>query len=239
MKVKLIAVAALAGLLSGCEARQMNLVSPDLGIFINDRRPVTDKDIQAVLDHRPDVKPGSSIAVVDISQKDSSGRALRIADDQENKGWREAFLDNHFVTDVVFLSCATSSSANNIRLLRKNAAMMKCNLLLVYGVSCDYSRRPNPLSVLYLTLIGGFFIPGDTITAGGIAKAALVDVRNGFVYGVAEASASQTIALPMAWIQSSLSRMYQNVSSQAVRQVQKKIRPLVDRLRDQVVEITD
>jgi hypothetical protein len=95
----------------------------------------------------------------------------------------------------------------------------------------------NPFSALYLTVVGAFVVPGDSVTIGSIAKLVLIDVREGYVYGVVEASATQSMALPMMWLPGSLPRLFETVSSQAVREARQKLTPLIDRLRDQAVEL--
>jgi len=239
MKLKILFLLLPVALLCGCETRRMNLVPPDIGVFVERRRAVTEKEIQEAFDHKPTIKGGNTIGIVFVSASDSSGNAVQVATADENKAWQSALQDSYLVSEVVFLSSEFTRSVRDIRVLRKNAAMLNCDLLLIYGISCDYSRRANPLSALYITVIGAFFVPGDTLTVAGIAKAALLNVRTGHVYGVVEASASQSMLLPTVWISGSLPQMYRNVSINALRELREKLRPIVDRLRDQVVEVAD
>ena len=239
MKLNVLFLLLPAALLCGCETRQMNLVAPDIGVFVDRRRPVTEKEIQEAFEQKPTIKAGNTIGIVFVSGTDSSGNAVQVATADESKAWQSAFQDSYLVSDVVFLSSEFTPSVRDVRVLRKNAAMLNCDLLLIYGISCDYSRKANPLSVLYITVIGAFFIPGDTLTAASIAKAALINVRTGHVYAVVEASSSQSTVLPTVWISGSLTQMYRNVSLNALRELRKKLRPIIDRLRDQVVEVAE
>jgi len=239
MKLSCVLILLPAALLFGCETRRMNLVAPDLGVVAHSRGPITEKDIQAAFHHTPDVEPGSTIGVVLVSERDAAGNIIEMGAAEENKAWQSTFQDNYFVSQVVFLPSRLAPSVNDIRTLRRNAALLNCDLLLVYGVSCDYSRRANPLSVLYLTVVGAFFVPGDSLTAGSMVRAALLNVRTGRVYGVAEASATQNMLLPTVWVSGSLPQMYRNVTSQALGELREKLRPIIDRLRDQAIELAE
>jgi hypothetical protein len=74
--------------------------------------------------------------------------------------------------------------------LRVASASLKTDVLLVFTV--DTTFRVDGKSVGPLTLISlGFFRDHETVVTS-TASAILVDVRSGFVYGVAEASASET-----------------------------------------------
>lgn len=239
MKLLIPGILSAALLLCGCEARQMDLRPPDLGIVARSRRSVTEEDIQKAFDQRPVIKPDSTVGIVCVKQDTGSVAALRTVSADESKSWEAIFRDDYLVADTVSLSSPLSPSTRNIRLLRKNAATFNCDLLLIYGVSCDYSRRPNPLSLLYMTVVGAFFVPGDTITTASIAKAVLLDVRTGHVYGAVEASATSTMVVPMVWINTSLPQMYRRCSSRALKEAREKLAPILERLTDQNVQVTE
>lgn len=239
MKLMIPGILSAAILLCGCEARQMDLRPPDLGIVVRSGRSVTEEDIQKAFDQRPVIKPDSTVAIVCVEQETGAAGAVRAVSAGESKSWEAIFRDDYLLAHTVFLSSPSSPSPRNIRLLRKDAATFNCDLLLVYGVSCDYSRRANPLSFLYVTVVGAFFVPGDSITTSSIAKAALLDVRTGHVYGAVEASATSNMVVPMVWINSSLPQMYRRCSSRALKEAREKLAPIVERLTDQNVQVTE
>jgi hypothetical protein len=239
MKLTILRIVLPAALLCGCEARQMNLRSPDLGIAAQRRRPVTEEDIQKAFGQRPTIKPDSIIGIACIEQDTESLAMVRALSIDESKSWQAVFQDEYLVAEIVSLSSPSAPSARDMRLLRKNAATLNCDLLLVYGVTCDYSRRPNPLSVLYVTVIGAFFVPGDSITAASRARAALLDVRTGHVYGTVEGTATENTVMPLVWINGSLPQIYRRCSSRALKDAREKLRPIIERLRGENVQITD
>jgi len=69
--------------------------------------------------------------------------------------------------------------------IRLGAARQHLDVVLVYEVYGRSNQSGNPLSVLNLTIIGAFLLPGETIDAVGFASALLLDVRNGYPYGTA------------------------------------------------------
>jgi len=73
--------------------------------------------------------------------------------------------------------------------LRQAAASLKTDLLLVY--SLDTAFRIENTDVGPLALISLGFLPTKNAKVTATASAALFDVRTGFVYGVAEASAAE------------------------------------------------
>jgi len=242
MKLKVLVASLSAAALIGCEARQMSLTSPDLGSLGVPDQPISERDIVDAFDKRPPVRPNTNIGVVYVPPTQSGAMETPQAITAEDrKAWETTLRDNYFIKDVIFLSTLFSPSMNvrDVRLLRKNAATLNCDLLLIYGVSCDYSRQANPLALLYLTIIGAFIVPGDSVTTGCMAKAALMDVRSGYVYGVVEGAATRTMALPVGWIGGSLPRMYEVTAADAVRKARENIRPLLTRLRDEAAKVVD
>jgi len=235
MRYRYLAWIMLAGgAAAGCAARPMNLVPPDLGIIIDSRQPVTEQAIEQAFKSRPGVKPGASIAIAYLPSE-RRFKFHRSISAEEKNAWDTALRDGFFISDVVTLSSiyATTATIRDIRILRKSAAALNCDLLLVYSVSYDYARNPNPLSVLYLTIIGAFIIPGDNITIASMAKAAVLDVRTGYVYGVVEGTAQKQLAIPIAWFPGDIPRIFNVTANEAVAKVRQNIAPLFERMRNE------
>jgi len=225
---------------TGCMARPMNLVPPDLGIVIDSRQPVREQDIAQAFTSRPGVRPGASIAIAYLPS-DRRFKYHRTISTEEQKAWDTAIRDGFFITDVVTLSSiyATTATIRDVRVLRKNAAALNCDLLLIYSLSYDYARNPNPLSVLYLTIIGCFIIPGDNVTIASMAKIAVLDVRTGYVYGVVEGSAQKQLAMPIAWFPGDVPRMFELAATEAVTKARQNIASLFERMRNEAGRIPD
>jgi len=239
MTLRTLAVLLPALLLVGCEARQMNLVAPDLGMLAQRRGKIDEEDIRKAFDDRPNISPGSTVGVMFIPQTDPSGLAVRTLPPTESTAWKTSLVDGHYIVNVMDLSPTSAGAygSNDLLVLRNYAANLHCDLMVVYSVACDYSRTPNPFALLYLTLIGAFFVPGDSITVGSIAKVAMVDVRRGYVYGIVEGSATQSMAIPMMLVPANLGQAYQSTAALALKDARAKLTPLLNRLRDEAVEV--
>ena len=73
------------------------------------------------------------------------------------------------------------------RELRQSAAKLKADLLLVYSLDTGFRVENTDLGPLALITLG--FLPTKNARVTATASAVMFDVRTGFVYGVAEASA--------------------------------------------------
>jgi len=71
--------------------------------------------------------------------------------------------------------------------LRQGAAKLKADLLLVYSIDTGFRVENTDLGPLALVSLG--FLPTKNAKVTATASAAMFDVRTGFVYGVAEATA--------------------------------------------------
>lgn len=74
----------------------------------------------------------------------------------------------------------------SLRDLRRSAARLKTDLLLIYSVDTAFHVEGTPLGPLSLVSLG--FIPNKKAFVTSTTSGALIDVRTGFVYGVAEAT---------------------------------------------------
>lgn len=75
-----------------------------------------------------------------------------------------------------------------IRLIRLGAARQHLDAVLIYEVGARGGAESNGLAFMDLTIIGGAILPTRSIEVEGVAKALLMDVRNGYPYGSAATS---------------------------------------------------
>lgn len=73
--------------------------------------------------------------------------------------------------------------------LRQAAASLKTDMLLIYSLDTTFHVQNTDVGPLGLITLG--FLPTKNAKVTSTASAALLDVRTGFVYGVAEASATE------------------------------------------------
>jgi len=77
-----------------------------------------------------------------------------------------------------------------MRDVRLGAARQHVDVVLIYEAFGKSESTSNPIAITKLALIG-FFLPSEDVTAKGIAHAVLVDVRNGYTYGMAQAQSGR------------------------------------------------
>ncbi len=116
-----------------------------------------------------------------------------------------AFLPiSPLVAELASRSAGRSSGARSqntgyvIETIRLGAARQHVDAVLIYEVGASSTKDPSVLAFADLTIIGGAFLPTRVITAEGRAAALFVDVRNGYPYGTANASADLTSYF-MSW----------------------------------------
>ncbi|OLB10035.1 MAG: hypothetical protein AUH10_13135 [Gammaproteobacteria bacterium 13_2_20CM_66_19] len=73
--------------------------------------------------------------------------------------------------------------------LRLGAASLRADLLLVYSIDTRFHVESTDIGPLALMSLG--FLPNKKAHVTATASAALIDVRSGFVYGVAESTATE------------------------------------------------
>lgn len=78
------------------------------------------------------------------------------------------------------------SSLDSIKDLRLAAARLKTDLILIYSVDTVFHVEGTPLGPLSAITLG--FLPNKKAFVSSTTSGALIDVRTGFVYGVAEAT---------------------------------------------------
>ena len=77
-----------------------------------------------------------------------------------------------------------------IQMIRLGGARQHLDAVLIYESFGKSQDRSNPLAITKLALIG-FFLPTENVEAEGLAQAVLVDVRSGYHYGSATATAAE------------------------------------------------
>jgi len=82
-----------------------------------------------------------------------------------------------------------SGEVNSVKDLRLGAAALKADLLLVYSIDTRFHVESQDIGPLALMSLG--FLRNKKAQVTATASAALFDVRTGFVYGVAESTATE------------------------------------------------
>lgn len=115
--------------------------------------------------------------------------------------------------------------------IRLGAARQHVDYVLVYEVYGTASSHANVLSVGDISIIGAFLLPGRTLEAAGYAQALLLDVRNGYPYGTAQATVDQA-ALASAWAASdSREAMMEAAATEAGVALTREVKAMMEALR--------
>jgi hypothetical protein len=83
-----------------------------------------------------------------------------------------------------------STLHQTLRDIRLGAARQHVDAVLGYEAFATSEITSNPIAVTKLALIG-FFLPSEDVRAKGFAHGVLIDVRNGYTYGMASAQANE------------------------------------------------
>lgn len=73
--------------------------------------------------------------------------------------------------------------------IRLTAARQHLDYVLIYEVGAQSARKGTVFALTDVTLIGAALLPTRSIAVAGIGQALFVDVRNGYPYGTAQATA--------------------------------------------------
>ncbi len=166
----------------------------------------TDSPVQSSLDKRPLAHFPTAIAVVRVQSPGYTSSTAKgwgtgkfsivTGRDIEPDGQVEKLAKLPMVNGIAPLNrLLLSSELNSDADLRQAAAALHAEMLLVYTLDTtfDINDKAAPLTVVTLGLS-----PNQVVHVNCTASAVLLDTRNGFVYGVSEATNRQS-QLASAW----------------------------------------
>ncbi|EPG74576.1 hypothetical protein LEP1GSC058_3819 [Leptospira fainei serovar Hurstbridge str. BUT 6] len=93
-----------------------------------------------------------------------------------------------------------SRSLDNIKKIRILAARYGADAVLVVKPKNVYKKDANYLSMLYLTLVGIWLVPGSHRDSVFSFQGTLWDVRNEYLYVTAESESEKSVTRPLGWI---------------------------------------
>jgi hypothetical protein len=160
------------------------------------RQEVTDAEIGRVLALRPQLQFPFRLAVwfrPPRAERWSSARSLSRADFRWRDEDREAVLAalrplvaSGILTEIAAIPDSVVTG-DDLRAARLAGARHGADALLVVSGAGDVDRYNNWASVLYVTLVGLWIVPGSHAEGIFLASGSLWDVRNEFLYATAEA----------------------------------------------------
>jgi len=193
--MKLAVIVILSGLLlAGCATYQ----TPGAGISIGDLSQAS-PDIAELIQREPAAEFPARIATIRVQASGygsgatacygQGGFCVVTARDLEEDEDYNRISKLAGVADIGRVTrLLVPASVSGIEDLRRAAAGLKSDIILLYSVDTRFvveGQSLGPLSVVSLGLI-----PNKRAHVTSTASAALIDVRSGFIYGVAESTAS-------------------------------------------------
>jgi hypothetical protein len=193
--------AALLGVLACAVAGCASYAAPGPGANLamitgEDRQSLTDPNVQVALDRKPLAKFPAGVAVVRVQAPQYESRtatsygrgafSVVTTRDVEKDETVDRLARLPQVSGIATIGrLLLPASLTSDRELRQAAAQLNADMLLVYTLDTSFYVRDmaKPLSVVSLGLS-----PNQQARVVTTASAVLMDTRNGYVYGMAEAT---------------------------------------------------
>jgi hypothetical protein len=195
LSTRSLAMAMAALLISGCAT----YTTPGGGMDLQDLAGA-DTDIAELMQAEPAAVFPARIAVARVQASGyhsrsntcyGSGRYCVVTTrDVEPEASYDRLAKMPLVSAVALMNrMLLSAKLTSAKDLRQAAATLKTDMLLVYSLDTSFNVENTDVGPLALISLG--FLPTKKARVTATASAALFDVRTGFVYGVAEASATE------------------------------------------------
>jgi hypothetical protein len=214
----------------------------------SDFQPVTELDtkVAEVAAVEPNLRFPARIGIARIEHGDMSPMSQAEAD-----AWLEAAKElgasygefipvSSLIAEMVYTPPSEANYITNetikqtIQKARLAAARQHLDAVLLYEVYGKSSRSSNPLSIMDLTIIGAYISPGQSLEAEGYAKALLIDVRNGYPYGTADAMATKESLSTRVGSRHRQDELYAITTEAAVQNLAKEVKQMFIELRQQL-----
>ena len=114
--------------------------------------------------------------------------------------------------------------------IRQDAARQHLDAVLVYAVDSKTEKSNTMLAIADLTIIGAAILPTRSIEGTAYANASLVDVRNGYRYGSAQADARDSSLSPSFGSDGRTHSMRGDVEREAVEKLVPKVEKMLSDL---------
>ncbi len=175
---------------------------PTLTKGIGAQLPPADEDIARALEARPAARPPMRIALYlhpePLTVGGSRSWSWKARDKDALLAAAEGLRGDRLVGDMFVLSDLVVRD-RDLKSLRIAAAQHGADTLLLVAGSADVDAYNNPLSLLYLTVIGYWLAPGTHRDALFLARGAMWDVRSGHLYLTIETEAEARTLRPGAF----------------------------------------
>ncbi|MEM1224013.1 MAG: hypothetical protein AAGH40_14790 [Verrucomicrobiota bacterium] len=201
----LLTVACLLGclILTGCNQTTQTTSGTDyISKYPNNptaRTSSIDEEVKEIASVEPILQFPARIGVAKIFQ----GELVNLHE-EEALAWQEARSElgsdfgefipvSPLIAEMVYTAPSQQGKPDAkevVRKIRLAAARQHLDAVLIYEVFSKSSEQTLSTSIAYWTIIGAYVVPSEQVETVGYANALLLDVRNGYPYGTATATAS-------------------------------------------------
>lgn len=189
-------------IISGC-ASSRGFNREKLREDMNEQAIVTEQDINKALSLKPQLPKPFKIGVF-FKEPESHGRwndpKWHWTDEDKNKilSAADSLKASNQVSDIFVISDATISKTD-LKSLRLAAAQHGADALLVVSGTNDLDRYVNGWGWTYIALAPALFVPASVTDSLFMARAAMWDVRNEFLYLTADSESLKELTRPAAF----------------------------------------
>lgn len=202
--LRAIIAALLTLVVSGCGSRGFDRLKISEQLR---QAPVADEDIRAALAVRPTAIPPLAVGVYFRPARPRTGSPAWRAP-APAWSWRgedkdvllEADITSSELIASMFPIVDPTVDYDDVKGARLAAARHGADAVMIVTGAADVDAYSNPLSLLYLTIVGMWIVPGSHRDALFAANATLWDVATGYLYASAEAEGRGTLVRPLLFI---------------------------------------
>ena len=159
---------------------------------------INDTDIAETLELKPQLKAGFKLGI--YIRPSAFERYDWNTETKEKLGEMCGFLEERGIISgcrLVNLFENPNEKSGFVKTLRLAGARHGVDAVLLLDFDSSHSTHPNPLALTYPLFITGFIVPGHFDNGICIGRAALWDVRNGFLYISLESEAILSRIYPL------------------------------------------
>lgn len=133
-------------------------------------------------------------------------------------------------------SAPDTRTARAVGDIRRGAARQHLDYVLVYEVTARSGREANALSFTDLSIIGMYVLPTRNVKVSGAANAVLLDVRNGYPYGVTSVFAEDSAVTRAVGASSRTREMKDETLTAVVAKLAPEIEDMMRQLKERASE---
>lgn len=152
---------------------------------------ITEDEIKRILELKPQIKFPFKLGVYFSESYGGwyrwyGSNYRKWGKNEQETTWLDQLKTEGIISDVVPISSVTVTGHDDkkgfLKTIRFAAARHGVDAVLIVDYNCGVDRYNNYSAVLYLTILGGYLVPGTHSDALVIMKGALWDVRNEYLY---------------------------------------------------------